>query len=145
MAVDAASHPSNSPLHHTPVHTMKLLPATLLVPALAASASFAAEVTVAKSPFFVTHTVGATAIPTETTLIRLPAEAWSDFEIAEIAAHGAKVAAGDILVEFNGKEIRNLYDFTYALQAEQPGNVVPVSVMRGDERIEVDVALEARR
>ncbi len=60
-------------------------------------------------------------------------------------ADDAGLAAGDILVEFNGKEIRNLYDFTYALQAEQPGNVVPVAVMRGDERIEVDVRLEARR
>lgn len=60
-------------------------------------------------------------------------------------ADDSGLAAGDILVEFNGKEIRNLYDFTYALQAEQAGNVVPVSVMRGDERIEVDVALEARR
>jgi hypothetical protein len=60
-------------------------------------------------------------------------------------ADTAGLASGDILVEFNGKEIRNLYDFTYALQAEQPGNVVPVAVMRGAERIEVDVALEARR
>lgn len=83
---------------------MKLLPATLLIPALAASAAYGAEVTVAKSPFFVSHSFSATAIPTATTPVRLPAEAWSDFEIAEIAAHGAKVVAGDTLVKFDAEK-----------------------------------------
>ena len=35
--------------------------------------------------------------------------------------------------------------FTYALQAQQPGDIVPIAVMRGDERIEADVTLEARQ
>src|SRR5205823_3892916 len=32
--------------------------------------------------------------------------------------------AGDILVEFDGKPIQNLYDFTYALRAHKPGDEV---------------------
>ncbi len=56
----------------------------------------------------------------------------------------AGFAAGDILVEFNGNRVGNLYDFTYALQSQQPGDTVPVAVMRGDARIEADVTLEAR-
>ena len=60
-------------------------------------------------------------------------------------ADDAGFASGDILVEFNGNRIQNLYDFTYALQAQQPGDIVPIAVMRGDERIEADVTLEARQ
>ena len=33
----------------------------------------------------------------------------------------AGLKAGDILIEFDGKEIANLYDFTYALRAHKPG------------------------
>ena len=60
-------------------------------------------------------------------------------------AADAGLMANDILVEFNGKAIHNIYDFTYALQAEQPGNTIPVVVLRDGERIEVDVTLEARQ
>ena len=56
----------------------------------------------------------------------------------------AGFAAGDILVEFNGNRIGNLYDFTYALQAQQPGDTVTVAVTRDDARIEADVRLGAR-
>ena len=33
----------------------------------------------------------------------------------------AGLKAGDMLVEFDGKQIENLYDFTYALRAKKPG------------------------
>jgi aminopeptidase YwaD len=59
-------------------------------------------------------------------------------------AADAGFTGGDILVEFNGNRIQNLYDFTYALQAQQVGDTIPVAVMRGDQRIEADVTLEAR-
>ena len=48
------------------------------------------------------------------------------------------------MVEFNGKQIQNLYDFTYALQAETPGNTVIVVVDRGGERISSEVTLGTR-
>lgn len=57
----------------------------------------------------------------------------------------AGLKAGDILVEFAGKEIKNLYDFSYALRSHKPGEEVSVTVLRGKERITVTVKLEQRR
>ncbi len=57
----------------------------------------------------------------------------------------AGFAAGDIMVEFNGKQIQNLYDFTYALRAQKPGDVVMVVVDRDGEKITSEVTLEARQ
>jgi aminopeptidase YwaD len=56
----------------------------------------------------------------------------------------AGLKAGDILIEFDGKEIANLYDFTYALRAHKPGDLVPVKVLRGDKTIEAKVLLTER-
>jgi aminopeptidase YwaD len=53
--------------------------------------------------------------------------------------------AGDVMVEFDGKPIQNLYDFTYALQAKKPGDVVKVKVLRGTEPITADVTLVKRQ
>ncbi len=49
------------------------------------------------------------------------------------------------MVEFDGKKIDNLYDFTYALRARKPGDKVRVTVMRGEERITREVTLEVRK
>ncbi len=57
----------------------------------------------------------------------------------------AGLRAGDILIEFDGKEIANLYDFTYALRAHKAGDLVPVKVMRGSQIIEAKVLLTERR
>ncbi len=56
----------------------------------------------------------------------------------------AGLRAGDILIEFDGKEIGNLYDFTYALRAHKPGDLVLVKVLRGDKTIEAKVLLTER-
>jgi len=53
--------------------------------------------------------------------------------------------AGDIMVEFDGKPIQNLYDFTYALQAKKPGDEVKVKVMRNGQPVEATVALTRRQ
>ncbi len=53
--------------------------------------------------------------------------------------------AGDVLVEFAGKPIKNLYDFTFALRAQKPGDEVTVTVLRGAQRITAQVLLTARR
>ena len=60
-------------------------------------------------------------------------------------ASKAGFKAGDILVEFDGKEIGNLYDFTYALRAKKPGDVVLVKVLRAGQTIEAKVLLTERR
>ena len=57
----------------------------------------------------------------------------------------AGLKAGDIMIEFDGKEIANLYDFTYALRAHKPGDLVLVKVLRGDKTIEAKVLLTERR
>jgi aminopeptidase YwaD len=57
----------------------------------------------------------------------------------------AGLKAGDILIEFDGKPIQNLYDFTYALRAKKPGQEVPVKVLRGDQTIEAKVLLTERK
>jgi hypothetical protein len=57
----------------------------------------------------------------------------------------AGLKQGDLLVEFDGKRIQNLYDFTYALGARKAGDVVAVVVKRGGQDVKANVTLEARR
>ncbi len=57
----------------------------------------------------------------------------------------AGLKAGDMMTEFDGKKIDNLYDFTYALRAKQPGDTVKVKVQRVGQTIEADVLLERRK
>ncbi|MDQ6760113.1 MAG: M28 family peptidase [Acidobacteriota bacterium] len=60
-------------------------------------------------------------------------------------ANKAGLEAGDILTEFDGKPIQNLYDFTYALRARKPGDQVLVKVLRGHQTIEAKVLLTERK
>ena len=53
--------------------------------------------------------------------------------------------AGDILIDFGGKQIDNLYDFTYALRAHKPGDKVSVTVLRNGEKVTREVTLEVRK
>ena len=45
-------------------------------------------------------------------------------------ADKAGVQAGDIIVEFGGKPVKDIYDYTNAIGAHKPGDVVTVVVMR---------------
>jgi S1-C subfamily serine protease len=56
----------------------------------------------------------------------------------------AGLKGGDILTEFDGKPIQNLYDFTYALRARKPGDEVKVKVTRDGKPLEVTVVLSRR-
>jgi hypothetical protein len=53
--------------------------------------------------------------------------------------------AGDIMVEWDGKPIQNLYDFTYALRGRKPGDEVTVKVLRNGKPIEAKVLLTRRQ
>jgi peptidase M28-like protein/PDZ domain-containing protein/PA domain-containing protein len=53
--------------------------------------------------------------------------------------------AGDVLIEFGGKKIENLYDFTYALRSHKPGDKVLVTVLRSGEKLTREVTLEVRK
>jgi hypothetical protein len=57
----------------------------------------------------------------------------------------AGLKAGDILREFDGKPIQNLYDFTYALRSKKPGDTVLVKVVRSGQPIEAKVLLGERK
>jgi hypothetical protein len=57
----------------------------------------------------------------------------------------AGLKGGDILTEFDGQPIKNLYDFTYALRNKKVGDEVPVTVLRDGKPLRVTVTLEQRR
>jgi hypothetical protein len=56
----------------------------------------------------------------------------------------AGLKAGDVLVEFDGKAIDNLYDFTYALRQHKPGDKVRVKVLRDGLPVAAEVLLTKR-
>jgi Peptidase family M28/PDZ domain/PA domain len=56
----------------------------------------------------------------------------------------AGLKAGDILVEFDGKPVENLYDFTYALRQHKPGDKVLVKVLRNGASVVANVLLTKR-
>ncbi len=53
--------------------------------------------------------------------------------------------AGDVLIDFGGMKIDNLYDFTYALRAHKPGDKVMVTVLRDGKKVTNEVTLEVRK
>ena len=57
----------------------------------------------------------------------------------------AGLKAGDILIEFDGKQVGNLYDFTYILREHKPQDLVLVKVLRDGQTIEAKVLLTERR
>jgi Zn-dependent M28 family amino/carboxypeptidase len=57
----------------------------------------------------------------------------------------AGLKAGDVLIQFGDKAIKNLYDFTDALRRSKVGDVVPVTVLRDGKELKVDVKLEQRK
>ncbi|MBI3933788.1 MAG: M28 family peptidase [Acidobacteria bacterium] len=56
----------------------------------------------------------------------------------------AGLKPGDVLVKFDGNEVLNLYDFTYALQGKKPGDDVAVVVLRDGQEIQASVKLARR-
>jgi hypothetical protein len=57
----------------------------------------------------------------------------------------AGLKAGDILVQFGDKPIKNLYDFTDALRRSKVGDVVEVKVLRDGQPVTAPVKLEQRK
>lgn len=81
----------------------------------------------------------------------LPDMAWESGGVrfadimADTPAAKAGIKPGDILIEFDGKKIDTLYDFTYVLQSKTAGDEVEVVVLRNKEVVKARVRLEARR
>ena len=59
-------------------------------------------------------------------------------------AEKAGIQGGDILVRFGSKEIRNIYDYTYALGEAKPGDKVGVVVKRGGQDVTLELTLGSR-
>jgi aminopeptidase YwaD len=57
----------------------------------------------------------------------------------------AGLKAGDVLVQFGEKPIKNLYDFTDALRRSKVGDVVQVTVLRDGKPVTASVKLEQRK
>jgi hypothetical protein len=57
----------------------------------------------------------------------------------------AGLLAGDIMTEFAGAPVGNLYDFTYALRTHKPGEEIKVKVIRNGKEMEVTVLLTRRQ
>jgi S1-C subfamily serine protease len=57
----------------------------------------------------------------------------------------AGLKAGDILIQFGDKPIKNLYDFTDALRRSKVGDVVEVKVLRDGRPVTASVKLEQRK
>src|SRR4029434_9131308 len=60
-------------------------------------------------------------------------------------ADKAGLKGGDIIVEFGGQKIANIYDYTYALDAAKIGQPVDIVVMRDNQRVKITVTPEARK
>jgi hypothetical protein len=60
-------------------------------------------------------------------------------------AEAAGLAAGDLLVELNGRALDTIHDFQEALAGHAPGDVVRVRYRRGEEEREAEVTLAERR
>ena len=60
-------------------------------------------------------------------------------------ADKAGMKGGDIIIEFNGQKIENIYDYTYAIDAVKIGKPVKVIVERGDQKITLTITPEARK
>jgi Peptidase family M28/PDZ domain/PA domain len=59
-------------------------------------------------------------------------------------ADKAGLKAGDVMIQFDGKDIGDLYDFTYALQEKKPGDEVQVTVLRNGQAVKASVKLVPR-
>ncbi|MEY2490572.1 MAG: hypothetical protein QOC70_2514 [Verrucomicrobiota bacterium] len=60
-------------------------------------------------------------------------------------AEKAGLKGGDVIVEFGGQKVSNIYDYTYALDAAKIGQPVAIVVMRDDQRVTITVTPEARK
>ena len=62
----------------------------------------------------------------------------------ESPAEKGGLRGGDTLVEFGGKEITDLYAYTYALREHKPGDEIEVVVLRDGKRLSLTVVLGSR-
>lgn len=57
----------------------------------------------------------------------------------------AGLKEGDVIVEFAGRKVANIYDYMYALEGVKIGQPVKVVYMRGGKPLETTLTPEARK
>lgn len=62
----------------------------------------------------------------------------------ESPADKAGIQGGDVVVRFDGREIGDLYDYTDALRAHEPGDTVDIVVLREGKEVTVTATLGSR-
>lgn len=60
-------------------------------------------------------------------------------------AEKAGIKSGDVIIKFGGRDIENVYDYTYALGEYDPGDVVEVVLLRDDEEMTIELELGSRQ
>ena len=63
----------------------------------------------------------------------------------ESPAAKAGLKSEDVIIQFAGKKVKSIYDFTYLLEDRKPGDQVKVVFRRGSETLTVTATLEARK
>jgi hypothetical protein len=63
----------------------------------------------------------------------------------ESPAARAGLKAGDKIVKIGSREIKNVYDYTFALGELKAGQEYPIEVMRGTERLSLKITPETRK
>jgi S1-C subfamily serine protease len=59
-------------------------------------------------------------------------------------AEVAGLKSGDVIVEFAGQPVKDLFEYSNALYAHKPGDEVSVVVLRGGQRVTLQVKLGKR-
>ena len=76
------------------------------------------------------------------------AESKDGFKLSDVLPNSPAAAAGlkggDVIFEFDGKPVKNLYDYTYVLRSKKPGDVVDIRFRRGSETLETKATLKSR-
>jgi aminopeptidase YwaD len=60
------------------------------------------------------------------------------------AAEKAGLKGGDVIIRFSGKDVKNIYDFMYALDEHKPGDEVEIIVKRDAGEVTLNATLEGR-
>jgi len=60
-------------------------------------------------------------------------------------ADKAGLKGGDIIIRLAGKEIKNIYDYTYAIDAVKIGVEIEIVVLRDSKEVSLKITPEARK
>ncbi len=59
-------------------------------------------------------------------------------------AEKAGLKAGDVIIKFGDKTVKNIYDYMYAMQGYKPGDIVEVIVLRDGQELKLSLTLGSR-